>query len=162
VFHSVLALLCRLVVGGVWIAAGVLKIPDPAESIRAVRNYRLLPEAVVPLIGTGLPVVEVALGLLLIAGVATRVSAMLSAVLLLLFVIGISSAWARGLDIDCGCFGGGGGEEGGATTYGWDIARDLSLLAASVYLAVRGPGVFALDRWRSAAPRGRAPRSGES
>ena len=38
----------RLLVGGVWIAAGLLKIPDPAENVRAVRAYRLLPEAVVP------------------------------------------------------------------------------------------------------------------
>src|SRR4051794_13609155 len=41
-------LVARLVVGGVWIAAGWLKLPDPAESVRAVRAYDLLPESIVP------------------------------------------------------------------------------------------------------------------
>ena len=99
----------RLVVGGVWVAAGLLKLPDPTESVRAVRNYQLLPEAVVPLVGHALPVLEVLIGVCLILGVLVRASAVLSCVLLTGFIIGIVSAWARGLSIECGCFGGGGG-----------------------------------------------------
>ena len=53
----------RLVTGVVWIVAGALKLPDPAASVRAVRAYDLLPEAVVPTIGYLLPVVEVVVGL---------------------------------------------------------------------------------------------------
>ena len=47
-----IGLAARLVTGGVWIVAGLLKLPDPAESVRAVRAYDLLPESVVPTVGT--------------------------------------------------------------------------------------------------------------
>ena len=51
-----------LVVGAVWIVAGLLKLPDPAASVRAVRAYDLLPEAIVPTVGHLLPVLEVVVG----------------------------------------------------------------------------------------------------
>src|SRR5918911_1128306 len=102
------ALAARLVLGGVFVTSGALKIPDPAATLRAVRAYRLLPEAVVPAFGYGLPFLEVAVGLLLVAGLAVRGAALASAVLLVMFVFGVASAWARGLHLDCGGFGGGG------------------------------------------------------
>ena len=103
-----LGLLARLVTGGVWVVAGAIKLPDPAASVDAVRAYQLLPEAVVPTVGQLLPVVEVVVGLTLVAGLLTRGAAVVSAVLFVAFIVGIASAWARGLTIDCGCFGGGG------------------------------------------------------
>jgi uncharacterized membrane protein YphA (DoxX/SURF4 family) len=138
-------LVARLVVGGVWVVAGALKLPDPALSVRAVRAYRLLPEAAVPPVGYGLPVLEVAVGLLLIVGLGTRVVAALSAVLFLAFVVGIASAWARGLQIDCGCFGGGGFRADATAQYPWEIARDIGLLALSVALVVRPRTALSLD-----------------
>ena len=98
----------RLLVGGVWLVAGLLKLPDPAASVRAVRAYQLLPEAVVPTVGYALPVVEVVAGLCLVVGLLVRFNAVISAVLFVAFVVGIAAAWARGLQIDCGCFGVGG------------------------------------------------------
>ena len=95
----------RLVVGVVWIVAGLLKLPDPAASVRAVRAYQLLPESTVTVIGYGLPILELCLGLLLVVGLGTRAVAVLSALLFVAYIVGISSAWARGLQIDCGCFG---------------------------------------------------------
>ncbi len=139
-------LLARLVVGGVWIAAGLAKLPDPAQSVRAVRAYRLLPEAVVPAVGHLLPLVEILVGVCLVLGLLTRVMATVSAVLLLGFVIGISSAWARGLSIDCGCFGGGGTNVANAQAkYPWELARDIGLLLLSAYLVWRPRTVVALD-----------------
>ena len=133
-----LVLVTRLVVGGVWIVAGALKIPDPASSVQAVRAYRLLPEAVVPTVGQLLPVVEVVVGLALVVGLLTRTMALASAVLFVAFIIGIASAWARGLTIDCGCFGGGGYDPDAAEKYPWEIARDVALLAGSVFVAAFG------------------------
>lgn len=129
-------LLARLVTGGVWVVAGALKFPDPAASVRAVRAYELLPEALVPLVGYILPALEVVIGLLLIAGLLTRFCAAVSSVLFVLFIIGIASAWARGLQIDCGCFGGGGYAADAAEQYPWEIARDVGLLALSGWLVV--------------------------
>ena len=141
-----LGVLARALLGGVWLVAGALKIPDPSESVRAVRNYRLLPEAVVPLLGHALPVLEILVGLCLLAGLLVRANAALSAVLLLAFVVGIASAWSRGLSIECGCFGGGGGTLEDATAkYPWEIARDLGLLAASAWLLYRPRSPWAVD-----------------
>lgn len=137
----------RLLVGGVWIVAGWLKIPDPDASVRAVRAYDLLPESIVTSVGYGLPVLEIAIGLLLILGIGTRIAAILSSILLVLFIIGIASAWARGLQINCGCFGDGGYSADAAEKYPWEIARDVGLLAASVFLVVRPDTALSLDRW---------------
>lgn len=133
-----LGLLARLATGGVWIVAGALKIPDPAASVQAVRAYRLLPEAVVPTVGQLLPVVEVVVGVALVVGLLTRTMGVVSAVLFVAFIIGIASAWARGLTIDCGCFGGGGYDPDAAEKYPWEIARDVALLAGSVFVAAFG------------------------
>lgn len=135
----------RMLVGGVWIVAALLKIPDLASSVRAVRAYQLLPEAVVPVVGYALPVVELVVGLLLVVGLAVRPSAAVSAVLFVAFIVGISAAWARGLQIDCGCFGGGGYDANATEKYPWEIARDLGLLFASLWLVVRPRTPVALD-----------------
>lgn len=129
----------RLVLGGVWIAAGAAKIADLDASVRAVRAYRLLPELAAQVLGAALPPLEIALGVLLIAGIGVRVAAVVSTVLLAAFVVGIASAWARGLRIDCGCFGSGGELAAGESPgYGWDLLRDGALLLASALL-VRWP-----------------------
>ncbi|MFC6153590.1 DoxX family protein [Nocardioides yefusunii] len=135
----------RLVTGGVWLVAGGAKLGDLDGSVRAVRAYELLPEAVVPVVGSALPVLEVAVGLMLVLGVLVRANALLSAVLFAAFVVGIASAWGRGLEIDCGCFGGGGVEEGASSKYPWEIARDLALLAMSIWLVARPRTRLALD-----------------
>jgi uncharacterized membrane protein YphA (DoxX/SURF4 family) len=140
-----IGLLARLLVGGVWIVAGALKLPDPAASVRAVRAYDLLPEAVVPTVGHLLPVLEMVVGVCLVLGVLTRYVAVLAALLFAAFIIGISSAWARGLSIDCGCFGGGGADANAAAKYPWEIARDTGLLLLSVLLIWRPRTPLAVD-----------------
>lgn len=126
-----------MIVGGIWIVAGWLKLPDPAESVRAVRAYQILPEAVVPSVGYALPVVEIAVGLLLIVGLGTRVVAAASTMMQVAFIIGIAAAWARGIQIECGCFGGGGTTATDATAkYPWDIARDVGLALMSMAIAL--------------------------
>jgi uncharacterized membrane protein YphA (DoxX/SURF4 family) len=142
-----IGVVARLVVGGVWIAAGALKLPDPAESVRAVRAYRLLPEATVHVVGYGLPLLEVVVGLLLVVGLGTRIAAAISAVLLTLFIIGIASAWARGLQIDCGCFGGGGYAADATSKYPFEIARDAGLLLGSLLLVWRPRTPLSADGW---------------
>ena len=132
-----LGLLARLLIGGVWIVAGALKLPDPAASVRAVRAYQLLPEAIVPTVGHLLPVLEVVIGACLVVGLLTRFSAAVSAVLLVAFIIGISYAWNQGLQIDCGCFGGGGYQAGASEKYPGEIARDTGLLLLSSFLVWR-------------------------
>ncbi|WP_299954328.1 MauE/DoxX family redox-associated membrane protein [uncultured Modestobacter sp.] len=125
----------RLLLGVVFIVAGALKLPDPAAAERAVRAYRLLPEALVSPVAFGLPVLEIAVGLALLAGVFVRTAAIASAVLMVVFLVGVGSAWARGLQIDCGCFGGGGEVAAEDTGYPGEIARDTALLLVALALA---------------------------
>jgi uncharacterized membrane protein YphA (DoxX/SURF4 family) len=138
-----LGLLARLLVGGVWLVAGASKLAAPADNVRAVRAYQLLPESVVPIVGHALPVVEILVGGCLLLGLLTRGTAVVSALLLVAFIVGIASAWARGLSIECGCFGGGAGPtENAQEKYPWEIARDVGLLLLSMWLV-----------WRPRTPR---------
>ncbi|WP_073258205.1 MauE/DoxX family redox-associated membrane protein [Cryptosporangium aurantiacum] len=150
-----LPLVARLVLGGVWLWAGAAKATDLDASVRAVRAYRLLPEGAATVIGAGLPWLEIALGLLLVAGVAVRFGALFSAALMVVFLIGIVSAAARGLRIDCGCFGSGGELDAGqSTAYTTEIVRDSALLLIALALARWPRGRLAVDNWIAAeAPR---------
>ncbi|MFL6096353.1 MAG: MauE/DoxX family redox-associated membrane protein [Blastococcus sp.] len=125
----------RLLLGGVFVVAGVLKLPDPAAAVRAVRAYRLLPESLVGPVAFGLPVIEIAVGLALLLGVFVRTASIASAVLLAVFIGAVGSAWARGLQIDCGCFGNGGQVAAGETSYPLEVLRDVGLLLVALALA---------------------------
>jgi uncharacterized membrane protein YphA (DoxX/SURF4 family) len=135
----------RLVIGGVWIWAGLLKLPDPDQSVLAVRAYQLLPGDSATTVGHLLPVLEVVVGVCLVLGLLTRGAAVVSGLLFAAFIVGISSVWARGISIDCGCFGGGGYDPDAISKYPWEIARDVGLLALSAYVAWLGRTRLALD-----------------
>jgi uncharacterized membrane protein YphA (DoxX/SURF4 family) len=139
----------RLVLGGVFLVAGGLKVIDPQSSVAAVRAYRLLPSSLLTIVGWGLPFAEIALGVLLLAGIATRLVAVASAVLLLVFIAAVTSAAARGLSIDCGCFGGGGDVAPGQTAYATEIVRDVGLLLLAVWLVWQPRSRLTLDRFSS-------------
>src|SRR5919112_2443104 len=125
----------RLGLAAVWLVAGGLKVGDLAASGRAVNAYQLFPYEVAKVVGAVQPFLEIALGLLLLAGLAVRLSAGISAVLLLIFIGGIVSAWARGLQIDCGCFSSGGDLAGGQNPqYAWELARDVGFLVLAAIL----------------------------
>src|ERR1044071_4937834 len=94
----------RLGLAAVFLIAGGLKVTDLAASGRAVYAYKLMSYDTAKLVGAVQPFVEIALGLLLLIGLAVRLSAGISALLLVVFIAGIVSAWSRGLAIDCGCF----------------------------------------------------------
>ena len=138
----------RVVLGGVFLIAGVLKAADPQASVAAVRAYQLLPAGLATAVGWGLPFAEIALGVLLLAGLATRAVAITTAALLLVFVAAVTSAAVRGLSIDCGCFGGGGPVPPGETAYGAEIARDVGLLVLAGWLVTRPESRLSLERRR--------------
>ncbi|MDO5682060.1 MAG: MauE/DoxX family redox-associated membrane protein [Propionibacteriaceae bacterium] len=140
-------LVARVVVAVVWLVASLLKLPYLEESVLAVRGYQILPYDLAVVVGYLLPIAELILGLLLIVGLFTRPAAVLSALIMIAFIIGIAQAWARGLAIDCGCFGGGGeiALEEAQAKYPWDIARDVGLLLLSAWLVWRPRTPFSLD-----------------
>ena len=122
----------RVALAAVWAWAAWSKLGDPLRFVQAVRAYQATPEWLSQGIGYGLPVLELSIALLLLIGLTTRYAAVASAVLLVVFLIGISQAAARGLKLECGCFGGGGATT--TTSYTLDILRDLGLLVLAAYL----------------------------
>ena len=141
-----LTLLARLILGGVLFAAGALKIGSLQKSAMAVRAYELLPVSLANFLGYTLPWIEIGVGLLLIAGVAVRISGLIGAFTMLAFIIAIAQAWARGLSIDCGCFGGGGAIDPEDTKYLSEIIRDIGLLMLGIYLYFYPKGRFSVDK----------------
>ena len=142
---NVIGLLARLILGVVLIVAGAVKVTSPAVSARAVQAFQILPFDFAGYVGYALPVVEIAVGLLLVLGLFTRACAVVGGLLMLAFIVGIASAWMRGLTIDCGCFGGGGTIGAAQTQYGLDILRDAGLLACAVWLVARPRTEVSLD-----------------
>jgi len=141
-----LTLFVRLILGGVLLAAGALKIGNLQKSAMAVRAYELLPVQLANFLGYTLPWIEIGVGLLLITGAVVRISGLIGAITMLAFIIAIAQAWARGLSIDCGCFGGGGAIDPEDTRYLSEIIRDLGLFILGIYLYLYPKGRFSLDK----------------
>jgi uncharacterized membrane protein YphA (DoxX/SURF4 family) len=141
-----LTLLVRLTLGGVLLIAGAIKVPNLPKSAMAVRAYEVLPITLANFLGYTLPWIEIGLGLLLIVGVLVKISGALGALTMLTFIIAITQAWARGLSIDCGCFGGGGTINPEDTKYLSEIIRDIGLMGMGIFLYLYPKGRFAVER----------------
>jgi uncharacterized membrane protein YphA (DoxX/SURF4 family) len=144
--RDVVGLIARVGLASVWLTSGILKAADPRQTLVAVRGYRILSESLVSVVAAALPYLEIALGVLLLIGLATRLAAVLSAIVLVAFIAGVISAAARGLSIDCGCFGGGGDVGAGQTAYTTEILRDVGFLLLASYLIVRPDTPLSVDR----------------
>jgi len=142
-------LLARLVLGGVLLVAGYLKAFTPDKSMMAVRAYDVLPIWLANVLGIILPWLEIGAGLLLIVGVGIRYAAIFGTALMVVFIISIAQAWARGLSIDCGCFGGGGTIDPSQTKYLEEILRDTGLALLGFYLIRYPVTKFALEKNKS-------------
>lgn len=136
------SLFARALPAALLLWAGLAKAFDRQGSILAVDAYDVLPDGLVRLVAAMLPWVEVGVALLLILGLFVRFAGIATVVLAALFIAALAQAKARGLAIDCGCFGGGGAGDGVSW---WDIARDVPVLLCGLYLALRPHGPFQLD-----------------
>ena len=136
----------RAVLAAVFAAAAVPKLLDPASFARDIENYHLLPPELVAVVAVVLPALELVLALALVSGVHARGAAVVSAALLAAFAGGMAQAIARGIDLDCGCFGTAMAME----VSGWTIARNVVLTGLAVLVAAapdvvyRGPPTRAL------------------
>lgn len=136
VWIRIVSLIARLGLAAIWLVSGVLKVADPAQTVIAVRAYQLLPEELVRPVANALPFLEIALGLFLLIGLGVRLVAVTSGLVLAVLICVIASVWARGLSIDCGCFGGGGAADVDGWDYAGEITRDVGFLVLAVWLIV--------------------------
>lgn len=144
---DLIGLLVRVGLAAVWLVSGAIKVSDLNQTYIAVQAYDLLPAGAVSVVAAGLPFLELVLGVLVLTGLGTRVVAIVSGIVLLAFIGGVAQSWARGLTIDCGCFGGGGQVTAGETRYPQEIARDIGFLLLAVWLTVRPRSKWSLDGW---------------
>ena len=144
-----IGLLARLGLGGILLYAGYLKAFTPEKSMMAVRAYELLPIWLANIFGLVLPWLEIGAGILLIIGVGIRYAAIFGSAMMIAFIIAIAQAWARGLSIDCGCFGDGGAIDPSETKYLETILRDIGFALLGFYL-IRYPVTrFALEKTKN-------------
>ncbi|MDR2930586.1 MAG: DoxX family membrane protein [Propionibacteriaceae bacterium] len=139
----------RVILGGVLIAAGLTKVGNLGGSVQAAAAYQILPYGAAQVVGWLLPFAEIGLGLVLVLGLFTRIAGVLGALLMLGFIIAISSVWARGISIDCGCFGDGGpiDKAEAIAKYPWEILRDVALMACGVWLVWSKRTFLSVDAW---------------
>ncbi len=131
-------LVFRLTVGGLFIYAGVAKALTPLDFAQNIRNYGLVGQTLSFLAALVLPWLEIFAGLLLAAGVWRRSAALLISAMLALFILLTLVTIARGIDVDCGCFG------AVSRKAGWSVmAEDALMLYASlcILLSRRRPAV---------------------
>jgi putative oxidoreductase len=103
--NKALLVLFRLVLGGLFVYAGIVKVLDPLDFAQNIRNYRLVGQSLSFLAAVILPWLEILAGLALAAGVWRRASAFVISALLGCFIVLTLVTIVRGLDVDCGCFG---------------------------------------------------------
>jgi uncharacterized membrane protein YphA (DoxX/SURF4 family) len=119
----------RLLAGGVFFVAGVLKVLDPARFAADIDHFRLLPYFMVAPLALYLPWLEIICGLAVFTGAARRSALGLLLVMTVVFIAAIASAWMRGLDIRCGCFG-----AASTAPLAYDLAFDVVLCGVLFWL----------------------------
>ncbi len=127
-------LIARLVVAGLFVRAALPKIEAPVEFATSVQGFQVVGPTLSAWVSIGLPWLELIVGIGLLVPAIRRLSGCWIAMLLLLFIGLHASAWARGLDISCGCFG---VESEGSHNYLWLIARNSALLLATIPVVIR-------------------------
>jgi hypothetical protein len=137
-------LVCRVVLGALFLWAAIAKLPDMAAFAQDVANYRIVAPVLVPFVASAVVGIELLAGIALVTGWMARPAAIVIAVLLAVFTGFLTQALLRGIDLRCGCFG---GDEPASW---WTVARDLVMLAAAIAVA-RGPSAAPARRETLAA-----------
>lgn len=102
---SITLKIIRLAVGGLFVFSGLAKLAHPDVFRASIAAYHILPASLEIPCTWFIPVLELLCGLALISGFWVRGGALIVQFLLIVFTLALGSAWARGLDVHCGCFG---------------------------------------------------------
>ena len=103
--NKTVLLVFRVVLGGLFVYAGVVKVGDPLDFAQDIRNYRLVGQSLAFIAALILPWLEILAGAFLVAGLWKRGAALVISGLLVFFIALTAVTMVRGLDVDCGCFG---------------------------------------------------------
>ncbi|MDY5785352.1 MAG: hypothetical protein SPK16_04550 [Corynebacterium sp.] len=139
---DIMSAAARFFMAYIWISAGIAKIGVHMDVTQTIMAYEIFTPAWSDGLARLIGPLEIAGGLLLLLGIKLRASGWVSIVILALFIIGLSSAWARGLIIDCGCFSPGESDEG--TNVLATIGRDVLYVIVTLFMIYRPYKKFAL------------------
>ncbi len=124
-------LICRFILGGIFIYASIHKIADPGSFADTLYNYQLFPQMFIHFLAIFVPWLEMVAGVFLVVGIFPKGSSFVLSGMLVAFIIALSINLARGLDIDCGCFDPQAAEHGSL----WGtIIRDIVYLIPGVVI----------------------------
>jgi type II secretory pathway pseudopilin PulG len=143
--------ICAVLVGGVMVVAGLSHGGKSLQFFGTMVQYDLLPSSIDSLIASVLPWLEVSLGVMLLLDIERRIAATLAVSLSVVFLFAQISALARGMTIDCGCFGGLVQRNIGSAS----LATTLSVFLASACISVWGAGEAGAPRGRGVHPFGK-------
>jgi uncharacterized membrane protein YphA (DoxX/SURF4 family) len=140
--NSYVVLTARLVLGFVFLVASIDKIADPNAFAISIGYYKLVGQSVAMVVATVLPWIELLCGLFLMFGIMLRGSSLLVLIMLAVFVAGIISGIARGLDISCGCFS----RDPNVGRIGWlKVLENVGLMALSIVILSSPTSRFSLE-----------------
>jgi uncharacterized membrane protein YphA (DoxX/SURF4 family) len=147
--HPYVTLASRVALGGVFIFAGITKLPDLSTLIWKINQYHILPPSLATAYGYVLPPLEIALGIFLVLGLFLRVSSSVSGLVVLSFIIAHITAMARGLVINtCGCFG-----EAVPLASAHSLLIDFGFLLLVLQILFHRGGFLSLGPWLSSKAR---------
>jgi hypothetical protein len=127
---------CRIGLAGLFLWSGIAKAQNLAAFLASIEGFQILPYRWAWLVSITLPYLEIMTAFALLSdGILARAGALVSGAMLAGFIGGILSAWIRGLEINCGCFG----QSAGPSNYPWLITRNTLLLAASAVVFAGSP-----------------------
>lgn len=129
---GILAIVARMGLGGIFVYAAWSKIQDPSLFFDAVKSYDMLPVELVGIFALVLPMLELLAGVTLVFTKWSREAALIILGLSVMFLIGLTQAAVRGLDISCGCFGDDGAK--GVSALVMSIVRVVLMLVPAVWL----------------------------
>ena len=119
-----------ILIGGLFVYAGAVKVIDPVAFARDIDNYKILPWQPSVWLALYLPWLEILAGLALITRVLFRGAVFIVTGLMIIFVVASIVAKARGLDVSCGCFG----HASQYLNFTWHLVLDLLLLGGLLLL----------------------------
>jgi uncharacterized membrane protein YphA (DoxX/SURF4 family) len=131
--HGAVVRVAELAIGIVFLIAALAQVGDLQTFAGQVHNFRLVPIALENAVAMTLPWIELVCGLALVMGVRPRAGAVVAAVLMLVFTVAVAAALARGLNIECGCFG----KADASRVGGLKLAQNLGLVALSAVATLR-------------------------
>lgn len=141
----------RIALGVIFVVSSIPKMMNFNYTAISITEYDIFPHEFSYTLAALLIAAELIIAVSMLLGVGVRWGALLSGFLMVVFIFGVSQAWARGISLDCGCFGFDPNDISAAqvtpwTEYAWIIIRDMALLFVSLVLFMnKSPLSYTVD-----------------